>query len=131
MTATTGQNCVGRDTVRILVNPQPLPDTIQGAASVCPTVQGIAYTIRNPRGTTYQWIVADGTLASGQGTSAITVNWGPATTTASVRAFRLNAQGCSSDTVVFPVRVNQQLLTQRPTGPLRVCLANGPFTYQT
>ncbi|MBD2716312.1 gliding motility-associated C-terminal domain-containing protein [Microvirga sp. STR05] len=131
VTANTSQNCIGRDTVRITVNPRPLLDSIQGAASVCPTVQGIAYSIRSPRGTSYQWIVTGGTLASGQGTAAITVNWGTATPTASVKAFQVNSLGCSSDTVVFPVRVNQQLVTQRPTGPLTVCLANGPFTYQT
>ncbi|HEX8424745.1 gliding motility-associated C-terminal domain-containing protein [Hymenobacter sp.] len=131
VTATTAQNCVGRDTVRITVNPRPLPDSIQGSASVCPTVQGVAYSIRNARGTAYQWLVTGGTIASGQGTAAITVNWGTASTTARVQAFRLNALGCSSDTVTFPVRVNQQLTTQRPTGPLNVCLADGPFTYQT
>ncbi|WP_022826126.1 T9SS C-terminal target domain-containing protein [Hymenobacter norwichensis] len=131
LTATTAQNCVGRDTVRITVNPRPLADSIQGTASVCPTAQGIAYTIRNPRGTAYQWLVTGGTLASGQGTAAITVNWGTATTTASVKAFQLNSFGCSSDTISFPVRVNQLLVTQRPTGPLSVCLADGPFTYQT
>jgi gliding motility-associated-like protein len=131
VTATTAQNCVARDTVRILVNPRPLPDSIQGSASVCPTVQGVAYGIRAPRSTTYQWLVTGGTIASGQGTAAITVNWGGASTSASVRAFRRNAEGCSSDTVRFPVRINQQLVTQRPTGPLRVCLADGPFTYQT
>ncbi|MBC6698411.1 T9SS type B sorting domain-containing protein [Hymenobacter puniceus] len=131
VTATTAQNCVARDTVRILVNPRPLPDSIQGSASVCPTVQGVAYSIRAPRSTAYQWLVTGGTIASGQGTAAITVNWGGASNSASVQAFRRNAEGCSSDTVRFPVRINQQLVTQRPTGPLRVCLADGPFTYQT
>jgi gliding motility-associated-like protein len=131
LTATTAQSCAGRDTVRIVVNPRPLPDTIQGSASVCPTVQGVAYAIRNPRGTAYQWLVTGGAVASGQGTSAITVDWGTASATASVKAYRFNSFGCSSDTVVFPVRVNQQLVTARPTGPLRVCLADGPFTYQT
>jgi gliding motility-associated-like protein len=131
VTATSTQSCIGRDTVRITVNPRPLPDSIQGTASVCPTAQGIAYSIRSPRGTAYQWIVTGGTLASGQGTGAITVNWGAATTTASVKAFHLNSFGCSSDTITFPVRVNQLLVTQRPTGPLSVCLADGPFTYQT
>lgn len=131
VTATTAQNCIGRDTVRITVNPRPLADSIQGTASVCPTAQGIAYSIRSPRGTAYQWLVTGGTLASGQGTATITVNWGAATATASVKAFQLNSFGCSSDTITFPVRVNQLLTTQRPTGPLNVCLADGPFTYQT
>ncbi|WP_055562614.1 gliding motility-associated C-terminal domain-containing protein [Hymenobacter sp. AT01-02] len=131
LVATSAQSCTARDTVRITVNPRPALDSIQGSRSVCPTVQGVAYAIRNPRAMAYQWLVTGGTIASGQGTSAITVNWGTATTTASVRAFQLNAFGCSSDTFTLPVRVNQQLATATPTGPLRVCQSGGPFTYQT
>ncbi|MET4107483.1 gliding motility-associated C-terminal domain-containing protein [Hymenobacter sp. UYP22] len=131
LTATTPLGCATRDTVVLTVNPRPVPDSIQGSASVCPTVQGVRYNIRNPRNTAYQWLVTGGTIASGQGTPVITVNWGPATASASVRAFQLNSFGCSPDTVTLPVRVNQQLATPRPTGPLQVCLADGPFTYQT
>jgi gliding motility-associated-like protein len=131
LTARTAQGCSRNDTVVVRINPRPENDSIQGSASVCPTVQGVAYSIRNPRGAAYQWLVSGGTIASGQGTSAITVNWGSASTTANVRAYRLNQFGCSSDTVVFPVRINQVLVTPRPNGPLRVCQADGPFTYQT
>ncbi|RSK29762.1 T9SS type B sorting domain-containing protein [Hymenobacter metallilatus] len=131
VTATTGLGCASRDTVRLTVNPRPLPDSIQGSVSVCPTVQGVTYSIRNPRNTAYQWQVAGGTITSGQGTPSITVNWGGATAAASVKAFQLNSFGCSSDTVTLPVRVNQLLSTPRPTGPLQVCQNAGPFTYQT
>ena len=131
LTATTAPGCLARDTVRVTVNPRPAPDSIRGSVSVCPTVQGVAYSILNPTNSAYQWQVTGGTIASGQGTTAITVNWGAATTNASVRAFQFNSFGCSSDTISLPVRVNQQLATARPTGPLRVCLADGPFTYQT
>lgn len=131
LTATTANGCVATSAVQVTINPRPAADTIQGSRSVCPTVQGVAYSIRNPRGTVYQWIVRGGTIASGQGTSAITVNWGAASATASVQAFRLNSFGCSSDTMVLPVRVNQQLATEKPAGPLQVCQSAGPFTYQT
>ncbi|RIY10486.1 gliding motility-associated C-terminal domain-containing protein [Hymenobacter rubripertinctus] len=131
LTATTAQGCAATSTVRLTVNPRPAPDSIRGSVSVCPTVQGVAYSILNPTNTAYQWQVTGGTIASGQGTPAITVNWGAATPNASVRAFQFNSFGCSSDTIALPVRVNQQLATARPTGPLRVCLADGPFTYQT
>ncbi|RSK44326.1 T9SS type B sorting domain-containing protein [Hymenobacter perfusus] len=131
VTATTGLGCASRDTVRLTVNPRPLPDSIQGSVSVCPTVQSVAYSIRSPRNTAYQWQVTGGTIASGQGTPSITVNWGGATAAAAVKAFQLNSFGCSSDTITLPVRVNQQLATQRPTGPVQVCINAGPFTYQT
>ncbi|UOQ81378.1 hypothetical protein [Hymenobacter sp. 5414T-23] len=131
LTASAAQTCAATSTVTVTVNPRPEADSIQGSQSVCPTIQGVAYAIKNPRATAYQWLVTGGTIASGQGSSAITVNWGAATTTGSVKVFRLNAQGCSSDTVTLPVRVNQQLTTQKPTGPLQVCQGDGPFTYQT
>lgn len=131
VTATTPQGCVATDQVIVTLNPRPALDSIQGSASVCPTAPGIAYSIRNPRASAYQWIVTGGTIAGGQGTAAITVNWGAASATASVKAFTLNQAGCSSDTVVFPVRINQILLTARPAGPIRVCQADGPYTYQT
>ncbi|WP_167855237.1 gliding motility-associated C-terminal domain-containing protein [Hymenobacter wooponensis] len=131
LTASAAQTCPATSTVTVTVNPRPEADSIQGSVSVCPTVQGVAYGIKNSRFTAYQWLVTGGTIASGQGTSAITVNWGAATSTGSVKAFQLNTLGCSSDTVTLPVRVNQQLATQKPTGPLQVCLSDGPFTYQT
>ncbi|WP_167855604.1 T9SS type B sorting domain-containing protein [Hymenobacter fodinae] len=131
LTANAPQSCPATSTVTVTVNPRPAADSIQGSVSVCPTIQGVAYAIKNPRATAYQWLVTGGTIDSGQGTNAIVVNWGAATTTGSVKAFRLNALGCSSDTVTLPVRVNQQLATQKPTGPLQVCLSDGPFTYQT
>ncbi|OON65627.1 gliding motility-associated C-terminal domain-containing protein [Hymenobacter sp. CRA2] len=131
LTARTPQGCSWPDTVQVVVNPRPLADTIQGSASVCPTVQGVAYSIRRPRGAAYQWLVSGGSIASGQGTAAITVNWGSASNAASIRAFRIDpTTGCSSDTTVFPVRINQVLATQRPTGPLRVCQNSGAQTYQ-
>ncbi|KAA9327220.1 hypothetical protein F0P96_18475 [Hymenobacter busanensis] len=131
VTATNPQGCTATDQVLVTVNPRPATDSIQGSASVCPQVTGVAYTIRNPRNTAYQWKVTGGTIVSGQGTPAITVDWQGASTTAKVEAFQLNQFGCSSDTVVFPVRINQILATQKPAGPLQVCQAEGPFTYQT
>ncbi|AYA35968.1 hypothetical protein D3Y59_02200 [Hymenobacter oligotrophus] len=131
LTATTAQGCSARDSVLVRVNPRPEADPIQGSASVCPQASGVAYSISNPRGTGYQWLVEGGTISGGQGTSSVTVNWGNTNANASLRAFRFNQAGCSSDTVVFPVRINQLLATARPTGPTRVCQTDGPFTYQT
>ena len=131
LTATTPQGCAATSSVVVTLNSRPETDSIRGTASVCPTVQGVNYSIRNPRASAYQWTVTGGTIASGQGTASITVDWGPATTGANVKAFRLNQFGCSSDTVTFPVRINPILLTARPTGPARVCQADGPYTYNT
>ncbi|SFQ03215.1 gliding motility-associated C-terminal domain-containing protein [Hymenobacter arizonensis] len=141
LTATNAAGCTATSTVVVTVNPRPAPEAITGPVSVCPTVTGIAYAVPTPAATAYTWLVSGGTIASGQGTSAITVNWGAASNSASVKVFRLNAQGCSSDTTTLPVIINQRLQTVRPTGPgditavvplpQSVCQADGPYTYRS
>ncbi len=134
LTATTSAangGCAATDSVYVTVNPRPAADSISGPASVCPTVTNIAYTIRNPRATAYQWLVTGATGFTGNGTPAIAVNWGTAGT-GTVKAFTLNpTTGCSSDTVTLPIRINQLLQTARPTGPNPVCQGGSPYTYQT
>ena len=139
LTATTANGCVSTDAVTITINPRPTPESITGPASVCPTVTGIAYSVPTPAATVYTWLINGGTIASGQGTPAITVDWGTATAGAYLKVFRLNAQGCSSDTTTLPIIINQRLQTVRPTGPgdvvavaplpRAICQADGPYTY--
>ena len=141
LTATTANGCVSTDTVAVTANPRPAPEAIAGPISVCPTVTGIVYSVLNPAGTAYTWLVTGGTIASGQGTPAIAVNWGPANAAAVVQVFRTNAQGCASDITTLPVIINQRLQTVRPTGPgdmqavaplpRAVCQADGPYTYRS
>ncbi|GAA3925617.1 gliding motility-associated C-terminal domain-containing protein [Hymenobacter algoricola] len=131
VTATTAQGCTSTDAVVVTVNPSPLTDSIQGTQSVCPTVQGVVYSIRNPRSAVYRWTVVGGTIASGNGTASIIVNWNGANASASVAAYAENSTLCPSPVVTLPVRINPLLLTARPTGPNNVCQANGPYTYQT
>ncbi|WP_083320973.1 gliding motility-associated C-terminal domain-containing protein [Hymenobacter glacialis] len=141
VTVTSAAGCVSTDAVTITVNPRPAPEAIVGPASVCPTVVGLAYSVPTPAATAYTWLISGGTIASGQGTPAITVNWGAASTGAFLKVFRRNAQGCSSDTTTLPVIINQRLQTVRPTGPgdiaavaplpRSICQADGPYTYRS
>ena len=128
--ATNSQGCSAKDSVLITINPTPAADSLSGPQSVCPTVTGIAYIIKNPRSTTYQWTVVGGTIASGQGTASITVDWGAAGTGA-VSAYARNAQSCNSAPVTLPVLINQVLQTVKPSGPTSVCQADGPYAYAT
>ncbi|MGI4884153.1 MAG: gliding motility-associated C-terminal domain-containing protein [Janthinobacterium lividum] len=128
--ATTALGCFAKDSVLITINPRPAADSIVGSTSVCPTITGVAYSVKNPRATAYQWVVTGGTIASGQGTTAITVDWGAAGA-GTVSILATNTLGCSSDPVTLPVRINQRLQTAKPTGPTPVCQADGPYTYQT
>jgi len=141
LTVTSAAGCVSTDAVMITVNPRPAPEAITGPISVCPTVTGTAYSVPTPAATAYTWLISGGTIASGQGTPAVTVNWGAASTGAFLKVFRLNDQGCSSDTATLPVLINQRLQTARPTGPgditaapplaRSVCQADGPYTYRS
>jgi gliding motility-associated-like protein len=135
LTATTPAGCPAQADVMVTINPRPGAAIIVGPASVCPTVTGVAYSAQ-PVGAggavlPYKWRIRGGEIVSGDGTANIIVNWGPASTDARLQVYSINAQQCSSDTTTLPVRVNVELLTAKPTGPLRVCLADGPHTYQT
>ncbi|GAB3868036.1 hypothetical protein GCM10028824_11820 [Hymenobacter segetis] len=145
VTATTANGCVSTDDVVITINPRPAAATIVGPASVCPTVTGIAYSVPTgtgtafPPGTPFTWQINGGTITAGQGTPAITVDWGVASTGGYLKVFSLNTQGCSSDTTTLPIVINPRLQTVRPTGPgdigvgqppIRgVCQADGPYRY--
>ena len=141
LTATTANGCVSTDDVVIIINPRPAAEAIVGPTSVCPTVTGVAYSVPTPTASVYQWSVVGGTIASGNGTPSITVDWGTANPNGAVKVSRLNAQGCSSDTTLLPVIINLRLQTLRPTGPgdvlavaplpRAVCQADGPYTYSS
>ena len=139
LTATSNNGCPNSDVVVITVNPRPAAEAIAGPTSVCPTVTGVTYSVPNPAAADYRWLVVGGTVASGQGTPSITVDWLGANPAGAVKVYRFNAQGCSSDTTTLPVIINQRLQTVRPTGPgdvvavaplpRAVCQADGPYTY--
>ncbi len=65
-------------TVALAFTPTPL--SIAGDATVCPSTTGNYNVTANANVTNYQWVVTNGTIASGQGTASISVNWAAATT---------------------------------------------------
>jgi uncharacterized protein (TIGR02145 family) len=75
--------------INITLNSIPSsPGAITGSTSVCVEEQGVTYSISSVSGaTSYNWIVPLGaTIASGQGTTSITVNFGSASGIVRVRA---------------------------------------------
>ncbi|MCB9184695.1 MAG: gliding motility-associated C-terminal domain-containing protein [Flavobacteriales bacterium] len=80
------------------------PTSITGAAQVCTGANGSAYSTVSISGADYLWSVSGGVISNGQGTSAITVDWGTAGP-GSVQVFATNAQGCSSSPVSLPVNI--------------------------
>lgn len=100
-------------------------EQIQGPASVCPDVFGVAYRIDGAAFNTYEWEVEGGTIANGQGTDEILVDWGVARPDALIRVTPINGLGCRGEVRTLPVLINKRLepadpLSSSPT-PTEVC----------
>lgn len=65
--------------IPVTVNPAVAPATPQGSNMVCGNSTGTYMVPANPNATSYNWTVTGGTIASGQGTNSISVNWGTGT----------------------------------------------------
>ena len=110
---------VESDPVSVTVSTTPSA-SISTTSTVCP---GSTYgAVTSPStGSTYQWSVANGTIADGQGTNIIHYTSGTSgnvTLTLTVT----NSQGCSdTQSVTVPIDVVQATIT--PSGPLTICPA--------
>jgi gliding motility-associated-like protein len=84
-------SCIGIDTFFAYVNPVPL---IIGDDTVCSN-ETVSYSTTNNFGNSYNWIITGGIVASGQGTSDITITWGT-DSTGIVRVFETTGGvGCT------------------------------------
>jgi hypothetical protein len=68
------------------------PDT------VCAGTNGAYYYVTKTSGSTYKWIVPNGTIATGANTDSITVNWSSTPGTDTMLVIETNAHGCVGDT---------------------------------
>ncbi len=83
----------------------PTTSSITGSNTECVNSTGIAYSVINNPGSTYDWIIAGGTQASGTNTNSITVDWGSVAGGASVKVVEDNT--CTlGDTVSLNVSLN-------------------------
>lgn len=118
----TDSNCwVNFDTAFVTVNPIPRKLPIDGSWSVCPFVEAVDYwtaeSIINAH-----WLVDGGEIVSDPANDTIKINWGKSNMHASAGIFTTNGFGCS-DTAVFAVRINVELITETPKGLSRICIA--------
>lgn len=80
------------------------PQAVSGPQQVCALQAGTAYSTADITGATFAWSVSGGTITGGQGTHAITVDWGAAGAgTLSVSA--TSDLGCPSPPVDLPVTI--------------------------
>lgn len=112
--------CAKRDTLRIRVNPAP-PEEIMGSRSVCPGVVEVAYSVPEKEGYSYHWEVEGGSIAAGQETAGIKVDWGSTNPKAMVRLISSSDSGCEVPVLELPVRINVELDTETPQGLEEVC----------
>ncbi|HYK47935.1 MAG TPA: T9SS type A sorting domain-containing protein [Parafilimonas sp.] len=107
------------------------PGAISGPTTVVPLQSGIAFSVTQTGALGYTWTVAPGaTITSGQGTSAITVNWGNTSGNINVRA--VNACGSSAGSSMLSITVaNYTLVSSVPSLPPydTICI-NGLSAYK-
>ncbi len=99
---------------------------ISGLSTLCAGSNGVAYSISNVNGaTTYAWTAPAGTsIASGQGSTSITVNWG--STSGLVAVTPANANGCNGTAATLSVTVNPLPTVFNVTGGGSCCAAGSP-----
>ena len=120
----TGTNaCVSTDSVELIVNPRPAAPVISpSSTTVCPDATGIVYDlVSSLPNTTYNWTISGGTVASGQGTNSITVDWGTSNPAASVTVTATNDLGCEGLAAIRAVDINQILNPDMPVGDENMC----------
>ena len=105
---------------------------IVGAISVCPDVEGVAYSVTGPSTNTYQWEVVGGTFEASADGSEISVDWGAANDNALVRVTPFNYLGCPGDVLTLDVKINKRLEPLIPQGNAEVCFTDRNLvTYTT
>lgn len=97
---------------------------IAGAASVCPDVFGVSYSVEGPADNTYEWTVVGGTISGSATGSSVLIDWGAARNDALVTVQVKNYLGCKAELKELPVIINKRLEPALPTGPSEVCFAD-------
>ncbi len=73
------------------------PDT------VCAGATGQSYKVSGLAGSTFQWIISNGTKASGGTSDSITINWSATPGVDTLKVVEINILGCPMDTVSLAV----------------------------
>ncbi|MCK4694764.1 MAG: hypothetical protein KAT74_03330, partial [Candidatus Cloacimonetes bacterium] len=117
---TTG--CVNSMTgsVDVVINPLPTP-VISGDQQVCENDQGLSYSTPYINGHNYNWLVTGGSIAYGQNTHSIIVDWGSAGTGTVKVHETIDATGCDSTSSDYSVTIYPLPSTPTITGELSYC----------
>jgi gliding motility-associated-like protein len=127
---TDANGCTASNTVTLIDPPVVVTGPIASVDTICLGETAAAYSVPTQPGYTYTWSSL-GNIASGQGTSAITVNWSALNAglvSGAVQVIAANQFGCLS----APITENVYILNIVPTidaiGPFCVYDANATLT---
>ena len=129
------QGCSQLEPLILDVNVEPLPGpagNITGSSSVCAGANGVAYSIAPvANATSYSWFLPSGaTIATGAGTSSITVNFGANAVSGDITVNGTNLCGDGPLSPPFPVTVNPLPdAAGTITGEESVCQGDQGVTY--
>jgi len=128
VTVTDANGCtVTKVTFNVTISSTPVTSAITGTNPICASATGIVYSVTNTPGSTYNWSVPAGaTIASGQGTNSITVNFGAGGGTVTCT----ETSTCGTGTpVTFNVTIAPAPSTSAITGPSPVCAGATGIVY--
>lgn len=113
---TNSAGCVGSVVnFSVSINNNVSTSSITGNTSVNCGETGLAYSVTNTAGSSYQWSVPAGaTIVSGQGTNSIVVNFSG--TSGNVSVQETSSAGCTGNLVTLPISVNGSVNTSAITG---------------
>jgi hypothetical protein len=121
VTPSNGSCSGGSSSLPVTVTAVGAAGSISGLSTVCAGQSGVAYSISTVSGaTTYTWAVPSGsTVASGQGSASISVNWG--SIAGNVTVTPANANGCNGTGSGLSVAVNAAPGILSSPSPEAVC----------
>lgn len=111
----------------VSLNPATVTSAITGLSPVCAGQTGVTYSVTNTSTSTYNWTVPSGaSIASGQGTNSITVDFGSSSGNITVTETGICGAGTP---VTYSVTVNQAPSTPVITGTTAVCISTTGESY--
>ena len=101
-----------RDTL-VTINPKPNTSSINGNENVLVSSTQ-TYSVTNTSSSGYNWIVSNGTINSGNGSSSISVTWPSTAGTGSVKVIETGSTGCKGDTQALSINISSFTLNVNP-----------------
>ncbi len=102
----TTSKCITKDTVLVTVNPKPKPVLIPNDIVLCGEAKPNAvYEVFGNTKSIFKWIIKEGTIANGEATNKITVNWNEGLGQ-QLSVVEISPNNCASDTLKIDLKID-------------------------